>query len=51
MFLHSYINISMPRKQAYSSYPVKKTGSNQKKLTFDERFEGVTTTPLILDLH
>lgn len=41
----------MPRKQAYSSYPVKKTANNMQKLSYEDRFESVTTTPLIQEVH
>ena len=42
----------MPRKQVFSSYPVKKTGSNQQqKLSYEDRFDAVSTTPLILEAH
>ncbi len=40
----------MPKKPAYSAYPTKKQQQN-KKLTFEERFDGVTTIPLIIEQH
>lgn len=37
----------MPRKQQFSHLPVKKTGQQNEKLRFEDKFVSVTTTPLI----
>jgi hypothetical protein len=36
----------MPRKQAYSHMPVKKTGGINDKLSYEDKFISVTTSPL-----
>lgn len=37
----------MPRKQQFSHLPVKKTGQQNEKLRYEDKFISVTTTPLI----
>ncbi len=38
----------MPRKALYSNLPVKKTGQQNDKLRFEDKFISVVHTPLIL---
>jgi hypothetical protein len=44
---HNILQKNMPKKQVFSGYPLK--GKTNKKLTFEDRFEGVNSTPLITE--
>lgn len=41
----------MPRKQQFSHLPIKKTSQQNEKLRYEDKFIGVTDTPLIKEQH